>query len=325
MLDIDITLLYQMIGFVVLLFLMNSLLYKPLLKILAERDEKIDGTLKNASDTEGKVAAGLAEYEKRIKEATLSGIEAKNKLRQEGLDREKELIEAAREKGAQELGLMKKELEKSKRDALTSLKAETKSISQSIAEKILDRKVVVAVFAFILPLLPLIARASEEGHGGGGGGHDMLWKVVNFVILVVALVIVWKKFVGKMLLKRGEDIKQAIEDAKVAKETADKKAAEYSTKLSMLDSRVAELHKELEAEGEADKKKILADAEAAAEKIMEQAKLTAEQEVRKAKAEIRQAAAELAVQMAEEILSKELNPADQEKLVKGYLENLRLN
>ena len=87
MLDLDITLIYQMIGFVVLLFLMNSLLYKPLLKILSERDEKIDGTLKSASETENKVAGGLAEYAKRIKEATISGIEAKNKLRQEGLDR----------------------------------------------------------------------------------------------------------------------------------------------------------------------------------------------------------------------------------------------
>jgi len=322
MLDLDITLLYQMIGFVVLLFLLNSLLYKPLLKILAERDEKIDGALKNASETESKVAGGLAEYERRLKEATISAIEAKNKLRQEGLDREKELLEAAREKGAQELGLMKKELEKSKREALEGLKAETKSISQSIAEKILDRKVVAAIFAFILPLLPLIAGASEEAHGGG---NDMLWKIVNFAILAIAIVIVWKKFVGKMLRKRGEDIKQAMEDARVAKETADRKAAEYATKLSMLDKRIAELSAELKAEGEADKKKIYAEAEAAVEKIMAQAKLTAEQEVRKAKSEIRLAAAELAVRMAKEILSKELNPADQEKLVKGYLENLRLN
>ena len=323
MLDLDITLLYQMIGFVVLLFLMNSLLYKPLLKILADRDEKIDGTLRNASETEGKVASGLADYEKRIKEATISGIEAKNKLRQEGLNREKEVIEAARAKGAQEIGAMKKELEKSKKEALARLKAETKSISQSIAEKILDRRVVAAIFAFILPLLPLIASASEEAHGGGG--NDMLWKIVNFAILVVAIVIVWKKFIGKMLIKRGADIKQAMDDARAAKEIADRKAAEYSTKLSMLDKRIAELASELLAEGEADKKKIFAEAEAAAEKIMAQAKLTAEQEVRKAKAEIRQEAAEIAVELAREILNKELNPADQEKLVKGYLENLRLN
>lgn len=323
MLDLDITLIYQMIGFVVLLFLMNSLLYKPLLKILSDRDEKIDGTLKSASETEVKVAGGLAEYAKRIKEATISGIEAKNKLRQEGLDREKELIEAAREKGAQEIGLMKKELEKSKREALAGLKAETKTISQSIAEKILDRKIVAAIFAFILPLLPLIASASEEAHSGGG--NDMLWKIINFAILVVAIVIVWKKFIGKMLRKRGEDIKQAMEDARAAKDIADRKAAEYTTKLSMLDKRISELAAELLAEGEADKKKIFAEAEAAVGKIMAQAKLTAEQEVRKAKAEIRLAAAELAVQMAAEILNKELNPADQEKLVKGYLENLRLN
>ncbi|MFQ5735339.1 MAG: hypothetical protein ACE5GY_00570 [Thermodesulfobacteriota bacterium] len=324
MLDIDITLLYQMIGFVVLLFIMNNLLYKPLLKILKERDERIDGTLKNASRTEKEVEEGLKEYEQRLKEATVKGVEARNKIRQEALDAEKEILDAAREKAAGEMAVMKRGLEKSKRDALDELKAETKTLSRSIAEKILDRKVVVALFAFVLPLLPLLARAAEEAHHEAGG-NTMLWKIVNFVILAVVVVIVWKKFIGKMLVKRSADIKQAMEDAKAAKEAADARAAEYATKLSMLERRMAEIHEELEAGAEAEKKKILAEAEAAAVKIMEQAKLTAEQEVKKAKAEIRAEVASLTVRMAEELLNKELKPDDQEKLVKGYLDNLRLN
>ncbi len=324
MLNIDLTLLYQMIGFVVLLFIMNTLLYKPLLKILNEREERIEGTLKSASKAGKEVDEGLKEYEKRLKDAAVKGIEARNKLRQEGVEREKELIEAAREKAAGELAVIKREIEKNKREALIGLKAETKTISQNIAEKILDRKIVAALFAFILPLLPLIARASEEArHEAEGNG--MLWKIVNFAILAVVVIVVWKKFIGKMLNKRGEDIKKALDDAKAAKEAAEKKSAEYSSKLSMLESRIAQMQQEFEAEGEADRKKILAEAEAAAVKIKEQAKLTAGQEVKKAKAEIRAEVAHLAVRMAEEILSKELKPEDQEKLVKGYLDNLRLN
>lgn len=325
MLDIDITLVYQMIGFVVLMFIMNSLLYKPLLKILKERDERIGGTLESASKSEKEVDEGLKEYEKRLRDATTRGVEARNKLKQEGLNREKEIIEAAREQATEELTVIKRGIEKSKREAVTQLKTETKTLSQSIAEKILDRKVVITVLAFILPLLPLVAGASSEGGGHEGGGSQMLWKVINFAILAIVVIVVWKKFIGKMLVKRSADIKQAMDDAKAAKETADKRAAEYSTKLAMLESRVAEIHKELEAEGEAEKEKILSEAAAAAGKIKEQAKLSAEQELKKAKSEIRREVAELSVRMAEELLSKDLKPADQEKLVKGYLDNLRLN
>ena len=38
MLEINQTLLFQMIGFVALLFILNRLLYKPLLKVLKDRE-----------------------------------------------------------------------------------------------------------------------------------------------------------------------------------------------------------------------------------------------------------------------------------------------
>ncbi len=323
MLNLDITLIYQMIGFVVLLFILNSLLYKPLLKILSEREERIDGALKGASESNSRVAKGIEEYEKRLKEATAHGVEVRNKVRQEGLDREKEILDAAREKSSGELAVMKRKLEKDKHDAVAELKDETKSLSRQIAEKILDRKVIVALFAFILPLLPVVARAAEEAEGENG--MVLFWKTVNFIVLAVAVYIVWKKVISGLLTKRRDGITQAMADAKAAKEAAEAKEAEYETKLSMIEGRIAEIHREFEAEGEAEKKRILAEAEAAAVKIAEQARLTAEHEVKKAKAEIRAEIAALTVRMAEELLSRELKPEDQEKLVKGYLENLRLN
>ncbi|MDO8427056.1 MAG: ATP synthase F0 subunit B [Deltaproteobacteria bacterium] len=326
MLDINQTLLFQMIGFFALLFILNRLLYKPLLKVLKEREERIDGSLKAAAKSDKDVEEGLSSYEKKIKEAALKGTEAKNKLKQEGLEREKEVIEAARASAAVELGKMQTELEKSKRAALESLKGEAVSISKNIAEKILERKLVIAVFAFILPLIPAILKAAEEGgEHGNGDNTSLMWKAINFGILAAGIVIIWKKLLRGLLEKRSDDIKKAMEEARTAKEAADKKAEEYRGKLAMLDKKVAELHKELELEGEAEKKRIMAEAEKAAAKIKEQARLSAEAELKKAKIEIREEVARIAVGMAEEILRKELKPEDQERLIKGYLDNLRLN
>lgn len=329
MLELNLTLVFQMVGFFALLIILNQFLYKPLLKILKEREEKIEGTLKSAAKAEKDIDDGMAAYEKRLKEATIKGTEARNKMKSEGLQKEKEIIEAARSSATAEIGRMQTELVKSKAAALHSLRAETESISKNIAEKILDRKLVIFILTFALPLLPALVFASE------GGGHaeehgsmfnmKFVWSVVNFVILAVGIVVIWKKLLSGMLHKRGVEIKKALEDAKTAKEAADRKSDEYRTKLAMLEKRLSEIQKELEIEGDAEKKRIVAEAENAAVKIKEQARLSAEQELKKAKLEIKEEVASLAVQMAETILKKELSSSDQEKLVKGYLNNLRLN
>lgn len=323
MLDIDISLVWQFLGYFVLLVLLNKFLYQPVRKILKERDERIGGTLEKASATEAEVASGLADYDKKLREAVVHGNELRGKVKAEAHAREKEILEAAGAEVSAELDRMRKELAASKAGALSSLKEETRGISREVAEKLLDRKVLGMFIVFVLPFIPGLVFASTGGeHGGGGGG---LWKIINFLILAAAIVILWVKVVGKLLRKRGEDIRQAMDDARAAKETAEKKAAEYQAKLSTLEARLSEIATELKLEGEAEKERILSEAARAGEKLKEQAKLAAEQELKKARLEIRKEVAELAVGMAAEILAKEVKPEDQERLIKGYIDKLRLN
>lgn len=321
MISIDLSLVYQIIGFFVLLFVLNRLLYKPVFNILKQREEKIEGTLKKAEETETHVEEGLADYEKRLREAAVKGHEERARLRAEGQEREKEILEAARNEANKELSSMRDDLKKSKQEALASLKEEAKNISKDIAEKILERKVVLFLLAFLLPVFPELASAATEEHGGGG----QTWKIINFIILAVGVYIAWIKGIKPMLEKRGQDIKKAMDEAREAKEAADKKALEYREKLSLLERKIAEIREELTREGEAEKERIMKDAEDAAQRVREQAKLSADHELKKARAEIRAEVGELAVKMAEEILSRELKPEDQQRLVKDYVDNLRLN
>lgn len=326
MISLDITLVLQIIGFFLLLIVLNRFLYNPVLKILKERDEKIGGAIKKAAETEKEVEAGLLTYDKKIKEAAVKGHEERNRIKQEGINREKEILEAARAEASKELSSMRSELSKSKDSALSALREEARTISKSIAEKILERKVVLFLLAFgLTALLPAFGYAAEAEHGAGHGGVGGTWKIINFVILAVGVYLVWTKAISKLLDKRSAEIKKAIDDAREAKETAEKKAAEYKEKLNLLEKRISEIHLELKAEGEAEKNRIIEEAGKASEQVREQARLSAEQELKKARIEIRAEVAGLAVRMAEEILKKELKPEDQERLVRGYLNNMRLN
>lgn len=322
MIAINLTLVFQIIGFFVLLIILNRFLYAPVLRILKEREEKIEGSIRKAAETEKEVSTGLVTYEKKLKEAAIKGNEERNRFRAEAQAREKEILDAARVKASAEFARMRGELEASKASAMKSLKEESRAISKNIAEKILERKTVTMLLLLGFSFIPALAFASESAHGGGSG---MTWKIINFVILAVGVYLVWTKAISKLLDKRSVDIKNALEEAKVAKDAADRKAAEYSQKLSSLENRIAQIHNELRLEGEAEKVKIIKESEAAAISLQEQAKIAAEQEIKKARLEIRREVAHIAVGMAEEILKKELSPSDQERLVKGYLNNLRLN
>lgn len=322
MISLNITLIYPIFGFLILLFILNRLIFGPLMQVLKERDERIAGTLKKATETENSVERGLLDYEKRLKEAAGKGYEERNRLMNEALEKEKEILEASRVSAANDLTVMRAQIEESKKNALTSLIKDSVAISKEMAEKILERKVVIMLLTLGLCVLPALGWASEGEHEGNSG---LLWMTVNFVILAIGAYILWIKVLRGLLDKRGADIKKAIEDAHASKVAAEKKSVEYREKLSLLETRIAEIQESLKSEGEAEKKRVIAEAEASALKFKEQARAAAEQEVNKARIEIRREVAGVAAALAEELLKKELKKEDQDRLIRGSIDNLRLN
>lgn len=141
MIDLDITLLYQIGGFFVLYFILNAVLYKPVLKILDERDKNIRGTKQEAEILEAELQKRLMDYEKSLNEAKARAQEERLRIRQEGLDKEREIIENARKDAHDSLLQAKTKLEDDTKSTLIRLKDESKVISKGIAERILDRKV----------------------------------------------------------------------------------------------------------------------------------------------------------------------------------------
>ncbi len=324
MLTLDLTTIYQIIGFFVLLIILNRLLFKPLLKVMEERERHTGGTVKEAEEIEKEIKEGLAAYEKKLLEARVKGGEVRQKLKEEALAEEKKLLEAAGAEASKELSLMRDKITAEKDSAITKLTAETKSISREIAGRLIERKLAIILIAGFLTALPVLSMAAE--HSEEGGGHGLgLWKIINFILLVVGVYLVWTKVINVALDKRSAEIKKTLDDAAAMKAVAEKSALLYKEKLNALDSKLASITEELRLEGQAEKKRLILEAEQAAKRLKEQAKATAEQEVTKARLEIRGEVAELAIKMAREILEKELNPEDQQRLVKEYISNLRLN
>lgn len=169
---------------------------------------------------------------------------------------------------------------------------------------------------------------ASGGEGGHGGGHadgaaqlkDLMWRCIDFAVLVAIIVWVLKKSnVKGMLASRSEGIAKALSEAEQAKVAAEQKFAEYNDKLARANQEIEEIQAAIRKEGLAEKERIVAEAQLSAAKIIEQAQKTAEQEVNKARTELRQEAARLAVQLAEQSLKEKIEAGDQGRLVDEYL------
>jgi F-type H+-transporting ATPase subunit b len=181
------------------------------------------------------------------------------------------------------------------------------------------------MFARVISALALVALSAglacaESGHADSGAvAKDFAWRVLDFGLMAVLLVYLLTKPIRNGLAGRREGIEKALKDAVAAREAAEAKFAEYDVKLSKAAVEIEEMSVAIRREGELEREKILANAHAMAEKITAEAEKTAESEILRARTELRQEASRLAIVLAEELLKKQINAGDQQRLVDEYV------
>jgi F-type H+-transporting ATPase subunit b len=164
--------------------------------------------------------------------------------------------------------------------------------------------------------------------GGGEEGDskamwkDFAWRMFNFAILVGFLYWAIAKKAKAFFAGRRENIKTALAEAVAEKEEAQRKFKEYSGRLDKATDEMSNIIETIKAQGLVEKEKIIEDARKTAEKIKEDAKMRIEQEFKAAVSELRLEAVQLSVQMAEEILKKNITPEHHQYMVKDYLDKV---
>jgi F-type H+-transporting ATPase subunit b len=183
----------------------------------------------------------------------------------------------------------------------------------------------------ILPLLGcmlLVAFSLALASEGGGHGEEgkviwgMIWRIVNFAILMVLL---WKMLADRIKSYFGDrrvEIAQMIEQADKAKEDAEKQFAEVQQKLKNVEKDIKEIKEAIMGELEGEKERIIQEGKNSAERILQQARWTAEQEVIKARKELKDHVVEMAGDMASGMITRSMTPEDQKKILEEYLDKV---
>ncbi len=135
----DISVVYQIINFLVLLFVLNLVLYKPIRNVLLERKAKIEGMQSGAEKAASDLVAGEDAYKDGLKQARSKGLKEKESFIEEASKEEKEIIDRINKKAQANLAEIKKQVADETAQARTSLEGEVEAYAKAIGEKILGR------------------------------------------------------------------------------------------------------------------------------------------------------------------------------------------
>lgn len=148
---------------------------------------------------------------------------------------------------------------------------------------------------------------------------DLLWRVMNFAVLLIVLIKVLSKPIANGLRTRQQSIKEQFTDLEERKTEAENAYQTYEEKLASIEQEISDIIQNAVAQGETEKERIIDEANRAAEDIKRQAEMAIQHELAEAKLQLREEVANQAVVMAEELIRKNLQDTDQVKLIEDYL------
>jgi F-type H+-transporting ATPase subunit b len=141
MISLDISILYQIVIFLVLGLILSKVLFRPYLDLLEERERRTGGARHDTSELEQEGARLKAEYDDRISRARSAGTSARDAVIQQARQERERLLQSAREEAAAKLESVRREVQSQLERERALMAAEVVGIGQDMASKVLGRRV----------------------------------------------------------------------------------------------------------------------------------------------------------------------------------------
>jgi F-type H+-transporting ATPase subunit b len=136
MLEVNGWFFVQLANFLILLFLLNTILFKPILKLFKERDDNTKGALESANGMDREKDVVLAKIEEKLSGARTEASSIFENLSNEGLEVQKSSVQSAQQESIEINKKAKAELETATNTARNALKSDIEAFSKQIVEKL---------------------------------------------------------------------------------------------------------------------------------------------------------------------------------------------
>jgi F-type H+-transporting ATPase subunit b len=137
--ELNITVLIQLTIFLIAMLWLSLLLFRPMLRLLEEREKRIEGTRREAAALTAANEEKLKGIGIRIDEARALAYEQRRVLRAEGQKVYAETVERARQETQAQLERAQAEIAAARDRAQVALQTESQRLADAIVARLLDR------------------------------------------------------------------------------------------------------------------------------------------------------------------------------------------
>lgn len=129
--------LVLLVNFLVLIYVLNILLFKPLLRLFKERADNVNGALGAAKDMTQKKDEAIAKLSRELTDARNKAKGTFEALRSEGANTQREVFSKAEAEAADILQKARQELKAEAEKARQALKSDVDKFSDEIVRKLI--------------------------------------------------------------------------------------------------------------------------------------------------------------------------------------------
>jgi F-type H+-transporting ATPase subunit b len=140
-LSIDGSFLFIFVSIIILIYVLNRTLFKPINKVLDERERLGAGRLTEAKQILGQYEERLKRYEEQLRAARAEAYQQLETRRRESLNSRQEMIAQMKAETAKHIAAARDEITKQAEVAKRSLESESRAMAATISSQILDRPV----------------------------------------------------------------------------------------------------------------------------------------------------------------------------------------
>jgi F-type H+-transporting ATPase subunit b len=137
----DGTLILHVIIILVMVYVLNATLYKPINQILASREKRTRGRLSEAQEVMQNVQEKITDYERSLRQARSEAYAHAETQRAEALKERQQKLDEMRAQLAQSVAGEKAAIEGQAAHARASLEVDARQIAREIGSRVLNRSV----------------------------------------------------------------------------------------------------------------------------------------------------------------------------------------
>ncbi|MEA2108884.1 MAG: ATP synthase F0 subunit B [Pseudomonadota bacterium] len=141
MIDLNITFLGQWAIFIFMMIFLNQFLFKPVLRVIDARREKVEGTHESAVALNERSSQHQAAYESRMTQTREKLEQESASLREETMSTSRVRMDKARSEAMQQVENMRQRIAAEYQKVQVEMTADIKVIARQISGKILERDV----------------------------------------------------------------------------------------------------------------------------------------------------------------------------------------